>query len=140
MSEIAPHEPAPSSTPSSGRRYLLVCTLVGLGIAWIPSFLHGPIPAKFDALYIRGSIAVTGWYIARSLIGFFVGITHWPRAWFVRGPLIGFLVMFPITWVSLAAPGCGFPCMFWNLVTGTTIGLVVAGAAWYLTGRTSAVS
>jgi len=108
-----------------------------LSLAWIPSFLHGPIAAKFDLLYINGSIAVWGWYVARSLIGFFVGISHWPRPWFVRGPLIGFIVMFPLTCVSLATPGCGFPCMFWNLVTGTTIGTVVAGVAWLTTGRSN---
>jgi len=118
-------------------RYLVVCTLVGLAVAWIPSFLHGPIAAKFDLLYIDGSIAVWGWYVARSLIGFFVGLTHWPRAWFLRGPLVGFLVMLPLTLVSLATPGCGAPCMLWNLVTGTAIGALAALGGRLVTGRSS---
>lgn len=118
-------------------RYLLLCTLLGLSLAWIPALLHGPIPAKYDLLYINGSIAVWGWYVARSLIGFFVGNTRWPRQWYLRGPLCGFLVMFPLTLVSLATPGCGAPCMAWNLTTATTIGIVVAGLARWLTGMSS---
>ena len=41
--------------------YALVCTLVGLALGWIPMFLHGPIPAKYNILYIKGAIAVWGW-------------------------------------------------------------------------------
>lgn len=122
----------------TSRRYLITATLLGLALAWIPSFLHGPIAAKFDLLYINGSIAVWGWYIARSLIGFFVGITHWPRPWCLRGALVGFLVMLPLTLVSLATPGCGAPCMLWNLVTGTAIGTIAAGGARLLTGESHA--
>lgn len=123
-----------ASRALTSRRYLITATLIGLALAWIPSFLHGPIAAKFDLLYINGSIAVWGWYVARSLIGFFVGITQWPRPWFLRGPMVGFLVMLPLTLVSLATPGCGAPCMLWNLVTGTAIGALVAGGTRLLTG------
>lgn len=97
--------------------------------------LHGPIPEKFNLLYIEGAIAVWGYYTARLLIGFVVGITRWPERWFLRGPLCGFLMMFPLTLVSLSMPGCGWPCMFWNLVTATAIGATVAGVAFALTGR-----
>jgi hypothetical protein len=45
-------------------------------------------------------------------------------------------MMFPLGWVSLATPGCGFPCQFWNAVTGATVGAAVAGAAFLITGRT----
>ncbi len=90
-------------------RYLITCTLLGLALGWAPTLVHGPIAEKFNILYIQGNIAIWGWYIARSMIGFLVGITHWPRPWFVRGPLCGFLIVFPLTWVSLAMPGCGFP-------------------------------
>jgi hypothetical protein len=71
--------------------------------------LHGPIPEKFDVLYLRGSIAVWAWYSARLSIGFLVGITHWPRVWWLRGPLCGLLPLFPLGLVSVATPGCGFP-------------------------------
>jgi len=43
------------------------------------------------------------------LIGFWVGITTWPLAWWVRGPMCGFLSVFPLTLISLAMPGCGWP-------------------------------
>jgi hypothetical protein len=115
--------------------YPAICALLGLAIGWTPMLLHGPIPEKYDVLYVQGSIAVWGWYAARLLIGFIVGITWWPRAWWLRGPLIGLLTMFPLGWVSLATPGCGFPCQFWNGVTGAAVGAVVAGGAFLITGR-----
>jgi hypothetical protein len=88
--------------------YPVVCALLGLVVGWLPWFLHGPIPEKFNVLYIRGIIAVWGFYTARLLIGFMVGITRWPRRWYLRGPLVGFLMLLPITLVTLAMPGCGF--------------------------------
>lgn len=87
--------------------YPLLCALLGLALGWIPAWLHGPIAHKFNVLYIRGAIAVWAYYSARLLIGFFVGITAWPRQWFLRGPLCGFLVMLPVTFIALATPGCG---------------------------------
>ncbi len=89
--------------------YLLLCVLLGSVLGWVPSFFHGPIPEKFDILYINGSVAVWGWYTARMLIGLLVGITSWPHNWYLRGPLCGLLAMFPLTLVSLAMPGCGEP-------------------------------
>jgi hypothetical protein len=115
--------------------YVLLCTAVGLAIGWLPKLVHGPIPYKFDIHYLRGSIAVWNWYLVRAFIGFFVGITIWPPRWWLRGPLIGFLMLLPPGMVSLANPECGPPCMFWNEVTGTTIGLVVAGVAFAITRR-----
>lgn len=115
--------------------YPLVCALVGLALAWIPAYLHGPIPQKYDVLYIRGSIAVWGWYSARLLIGVLVGITTWPERWWLRGPLCGLLMMFPLGWVSLATPGCGFPCQFWNATSGMLVGLAIAGIARGITAR-----
>jgi hypothetical protein len=115
--------------------YPLVCTLLGLAVGWVPAVVHGPIPEKYDRLYITGRIAVWGWYTARLLIGLLVGITHWPRSWWLRGPLCGLLAMLPLSLVSLATPGCGPPCMFWNLVSATAVGFVVAGAAYGLTRR-----
>lgn len=115
--------------------YALVCLILGLALGWLPALVHGPIPAKYDRLYIAGSIAVWGWYTARLMIGGLVGITHWPRAWYVRGPLCGLIALLPLSIVSLATPGCGAPCMFWNLVTAMAIGAVVGGAAFALTGR-----
>ena len=89
--------------------YALLCTLVGVVLAWIPSYLHGPIPQKYNILYVRGATAVWAWYSARMMIGFLVGITRWPQPWWLRGPMCGFLMMFPLGLVSVATPGCGYP-------------------------------
>jgi hypothetical protein len=43
--------------------------------------------------------------------------------------------MLPLSIVSLATPGCGPPCMFWNLVTATVVGLAIAAIAYRVTGR-----
>jgi hypothetical protein len=106
-----------------------LCTLLGLVLGWLPVLFHGPIAEKFDAHYIEGSIAVWAFYLARLSIGFWVGMTRLPPQWFLRGPLVGFLIMLPLTFITLATPECGGTCMFWNLVTGSVIGLVVAGVA-----------
>ncbi len=115
--------------------YVLLCTLLGVGLGWIPMFLHGPIPYKYNILGINGGVAVRAWYTARLLIGFVVGVTVWPPRWYVRGPLCGLLMLFPLSVVSLATPGCGGPCMFWNDVTASAIGLIVAGVAFAVTRR-----
>ncbi len=88
--------------------YVLVCTVLGLVLGWVPLLLHGPIPEKFDVLYIRGSVAVWAFYSARLSIGFLVGVSAWPVRWYLRGPLLGFLALLPVTFVALATPGCGF--------------------------------
>ena len=88
--------------------YGLACTIIGLVVGWLPMLVHGPIPEKFDVLYIKGNIAVWGFYSARLLIGFMVGVTCWPARWYLRGPLCGFLTMLPLGIVALATPGCGF--------------------------------
>ena len=87
--------------------YVVLCTAIGLVLGWLPRLVHGPIPYKFDVLGIRGAVAVWAWYSARLLIGFLVGITTWPPAWYVRGPLCGLLMLFPLGIVALATPGCG---------------------------------
>lgn len=115
--------------------YALLCTLLGLAVGWIPMFLHGPIAEKFDLLYIRGDTAVWAWYVARLSIGFWIGVAAWPRAWWLRGPLCGVLAMVPLGIVSVATPGCGYPCLGWNWLTGGVIGLVVAGLAQAISGR-----
>jgi hypothetical protein len=109
----------------------------GAALGWIPWFLHGPIPEKFDLYFLDGSVAVWAWYTARMLIGTWVGITTWPRRWWVRGPMCGLLGMLPVTIVSLAVPTCGAPCMGWNLTTGAVVGLLVATVAFVVTGRES---
>lgn len=119
----------------STRRYILVCTALGLLLGWLPALAHGPIPEKFNVLYIQGAIAVWAWYSARMLIGFWIGITRWPPRWYLRGPLCGFLIVFPLTLVSLGMPACGWPCMGWNLLTATLVGTAVAGLAFLITGR-----
>ncbi len=88
--------------------YPLLCTLLGLVAGWLPKLVHGPIPEKFDILYIRGAIAVWAFYGARLMIGFMVGITCWPARWYLRGPMCGFLLMLPVGVVALATPGCQF--------------------------------
>ena len=89
--------------------YSRLCTLLGLVLGWLPILVHGPIPQKFNVLYIRGAVAVWGFYIAHMLIGFMVGITRWPERWYLRGPLCGVLMLLPLTFISLAMPGCGWP-------------------------------
>jgi hypothetical protein len=120
---------------TSALPYALLCTLIGIALGWLPVLVHGPIPEKYNVLYIRGAVAVWGWYSARLLIGFVVGITRWPPRWYVRGPLCGLLMLFPLSLVSLATPGCGLPCMSLNLTTATAIGTAVAGLAYLITGR-----
>jgi hypothetical protein len=90
--------------------YAPLCAGLGALLGWFPVVfhLHGPIAEKFNILYIRGAVAVWGWYSARMLIGLLVGITTWPERWWLRGPLCGLLMMFPLGMVSLATPGCGF--------------------------------
>jgi hypothetical protein len=88
--------------------YPVLCTLLGLALGWLPRLFHGPIPAKFDVLYIDGSIAVWAYYLSRLSIGFWVGVGAWPDRWYLRGPLYGFLAMLPVTLVALAMPRCGF--------------------------------
>jgi len=114
--------------------YVVVCTLIGLVLSVVPRFFHGPIPYKYDIHGLHGSVAVWAWYLARALIGFLVGITRWPPAWWVRGPLCGMVMMIPLGFVSLATPECGSPCMFWNSVTGAIIGLLVGAGAFWVTG------
>jgi hypothetical protein len=89
-------------------RYPLVCALLGLVFGWLPRLVHGPIAEKFDLLYIRGSIAVWGFYTARLLIGVAVGVSVWPSRWVLRGPLCGVAMMLPVALIALATPGCGF--------------------------------
>jgi len=89
-------------------RYPLICVLLGAALGWLPLLVHGPIAEKFNLLYIRGAVAVWGFYSARLLIGFMIGITSWPERWYLRGPLCGFLMMLPVAIIALATPGCGF--------------------------------
>jgi hypothetical protein len=88
--------------------YPLLCTLLGLVLGWLPRLVHGPIPEKFNLLYIRGAVAVWGFYSARLLIGLLVGNTRWPARWYLRGPLCGLVMMLPVGLIALATPGCGF--------------------------------
>jgi hypothetical protein len=121
-------------------RYAVVCTLAGLALCWVPTLFHGPIAYKFDIHMMQGRFAVWDWYLARAFIGFFVGITVWPLRWYVRGPLVGFMLLLPPGMMSLANPECGPRCMFWNEVTGTVMGLLVGGVAYALTRRHSGIS
>jgi hypothetical protein len=89
--------------------YPVICTLLGLILGWLPALLHGPIPQKFNVLYIQGAIAIWAYYTARLLIGFLVGISVYPARWYLRGPLCGLLAMLPVSLISLATPGCGPP-------------------------------
>jgi hypothetical protein len=115
--------------------YVLLCTLVGAVIAWVPSYFHGPIPYKFNVFGLQGSWAVWDWYLARMYIGFLVGISTWPERWWVRGPLIGFLMLLPPGCISMSNPICGPSCVFWNEVTATSLGIAVAGIAFAVTRK-----
>lgn len=89
--------------------YPLLCALLGLVIGWGPLLVHGPHPEKFNLLYIKGALAVWGFYLARLSIGLVVGITYWPRQWYLRGPICGVIMMLPLGIVALATPRCGWP-------------------------------
>lgn len=115
--------------------YTPLCTILGLVLSWIPVFVHGPIPEKFDVLYVNGAVAVWTYYTARMLVGFLVGISTWPRRWWIRGPLCGFLAMLAPAIMVVAVPGCGYSCMAWNLSTATVLGASIAGVARVVTGR-----
>ncbi len=115
--------------------YPLVCALMGLVLGWAPKLVHGPIPEKYNLHYIQGAIAVWAWYNARMLVGFLVGITAWPSRWYLRGPLCGLIMLFPLGFMSLATPECGLPCMFYNCTTASLVGLTIGGLAYLLTGR-----
>jgi hypothetical protein len=91
-----------------GIPYLPLCAALGLALGWLPVLIHGPIPEKFDVLYIRGSVAVWAYYSARLLVGLVVGISVWPRRWYLRGPLCGFIMLLPVAFIALATPHCGF--------------------------------
>lgn len=95
-------------TPLARLPYPLVCAVLGLALGWLPVLFHGPIPYKFDVHRLDGDWAVWSYYAARLSIGVWVGITAWPRAWYLRGPLCGFLALLPVTFVALAVPACGF--------------------------------
>ena len=98
----------PARAPLARAPYALVCAGLGLVLGWLPWLLHGPIPEKFSVLYIRGDVAVWAFYAARLSIGLFVGLAAWPARWWLRGPVVGFLVMLPVTFFALATPRCGF--------------------------------
>ena len=38
-------------------RYVATCTALGIALGWIPSFLHGPIAAKFAVLHRKPFLA-----------------------------------------------------------------------------------
>ena len=94
--------------PRPSLSYPLVCTIAGLVYGWLPRLVHGPIPAKLTLVRLNGALAVWTYYGSRLLIGFMVGCGVWPRTWWVRGPLYGFLLMLPPGMLALATPGCGF--------------------------------
>ena len=87
--------------------YPLLCAVLGLGLGWLPFFIHGPIPEKFNVLYIEGAIAIWTFYAARLSIGLLVGVSVWPRRWWIRGPVLGALAMLPPALLALATPRCG---------------------------------
>ena len=88
--------------------YRIVCAGLGLALGWLPWLVHGPIAYKFNVLFMHGNIAVWAFYSARLLIGVLVGLTNWPQAWYVRGPLCGLMMMGPVGLIALATPSCGF--------------------------------
>jgi hypothetical protein len=120
---------------TSSLGYTAICTALGLAIGWLPGLAHGPIAEKWDVHGVTGSLVVAGYYAARLSIGLWVGITSVPAAWYLRGPFCGALAMLPLGLVGLSNSLCGPPCMFWNTVTGATVGFAVAALAWSITGE-----
>lgn len=96
------------NSPASSLPYPLVCFLLGALLGWLPLLVHGPIPEKFNVLYIDGSIAIWAFYAPRLLIGVFVGVSVVPTTWWLRGPLVGAVAMLSPGLIALATPRCGF--------------------------------
>ncbi|HAC80608.1 MAG TPA: hypothetical protein DCG06_09965 [Deltaproteobacteria bacterium] len=115
--------------------YIWTCAILGLILGWLPMLFHGPIPEKFDQFYISGSWAVWAWYLSRMSIGLLLGVTVRPRTFWLRGLVVGGLVMLPLGFVSLAVPTCGPVCMGANILTGAVEGLLIVVVAWWITGR-----
>jgi hypothetical protein len=97
-----------ASSRAKNLPYPLICMLIGFVLGWLPMLVHGPIAEKFNVLYIRGEVAIWAFYAARLSIGFLVGISVWPRAWWLRGPILGALAMLPPALIAWATPRCGF--------------------------------
>ena len=55
-------------------------------------------------------------------IGLLLGVTVRPRTFWLRGLVVGGLVMLPLGFVSLAVPTCGPVCMGANILTGAVEG------------------
>ena len=123
--------------PNPSRRYLAVCTALGLALGWLPGLVHGPVAAKWDVHAVDGTWVVGGYLAARLSIGLWVGISSTPSSWYLRGPLCGALAMVPVGLVAVSNPLCGSPCMFWNTLSGSAVGFAVAGLAWSITGMHS---
>jgi hypothetical protein len=125
-----------NATPLRDRvPYPLLCTLLGLAAGWLPMLLHGPIPEKFNVLYIQGSLAIWTFYVPRLSIGFWVGIAAWPQRWWLRGPLLGALAMLGPGMLALGMPRCGADCMARNIATGAGVGWLVGAIAYAITRR-----
>jgi hypothetical protein len=135
MSAAAGPTPAPGLRARLAPHYVLLCAALGAALGQLPRFFHGPIPYKFDIHYLDGDLLVWAFYSARMLAGFWVGVSCWPRPWWLRGPLCGAAAMLPVVFVSLATPECGWPCFTVNLASAALVGLAVAGIAFALTGR-----
>jgi hypothetical protein len=114
--------------------YVLLCVALGAVLGWVPRLLHGPIPYKFNLHELHGERMVWAFYSGRMLIGFWVGVSTWPRAWYLRGPLCGLVTMLPVVFISLATPECGWPCFRINLTTAAGVGFAVASIAYWITG------
>jgi len=97
-----------ASTFAQRLPYPLLCALLGLALGWLPILVHGPIAEKFNVLYIRGDVAIWAFYAARLSIGLLVGISVWPKRWWLRGPMIGLLAMLSPALIAWATPRCGF--------------------------------
>lgn len=123
------------ASSSDSVRYVALCTALGLVLGWLPGLVHGPIPEKWSIHGVDGDLVVWCYVAGRLSIGLWVGLTSLPEAWYLRGPLCGALAMLPIAMLGLSNQYCGAPCMFWNMVTGATVGLAVGALAWSLTGR-----
>lgn len=73
-------------------------------LGWVRYFFQGPIPDKLNQLYIHDPTTVWGWYLARILIGTWIGVTTSPWRWWLRGPLFGFLVLRSVGSTGQPAP------------------------------------
>lgn len=89
--------------------YRLLCALLGFGLGWLPMLVHGAIPQQFNLLYISRCGRRVRVLLRASADRLPRGDHHLAGFVVLARPMCGLLMLFPLTLISLAMPGCGWP-------------------------------